>query len=76
MVVRMRHTRSHTRNRRSHHKLEAPAFSLCGKCGAQHIRHRVCSSCGTYRGRVVLNVAKKALKKEKKTKQKETEGSK
>ncbi|MBI2109515.1 MAG: 50S ribosomal protein L32 [Parcubacteria group bacterium] len=73
MVVRMRSTRSHTRNRRSHHKLMEPRFSICAKCGAKHIRHVACLSCGTYRERMVLDVAKKAIKKERKAKKRETE---
>ena len=61
MVVRMRHTRAHTRNRRSHHALVGKSFSTCVDCGAQHLSHHVCMACGKYRGRVVIDVlAKKA----------------
>lgn len=63
MSVRMRHTRAHTRNRRSHHGLEEPRFSVCSKCGAKHIRHQACMSCGTYRGRVVIDVAGQTARK-------------
>jgi large subunit ribosomal protein L32 len=56
MSVRMRHTRSHTKNRRSHHALSAPRLSTCANCGAAHLRHRVCPECGTYRGRAVIDV--------------------
>lgn len=62
MVVRMRHTRSHTGNRRSHHALTAGTMVNCGKCGAPRLRHRACPSCGEYRGRVVAG-NKKADKK-------------
>jgi large subunit ribosomal protein L32 len=58
----MRHTRSHTGNRRSHHALEKLALSKCAKCGAQHLRHRVCLACGSYRGRTVIDVVAKAEK--------------
>ncbi len=71
MVVRMRHTRSHTKNRRSHHKIMGQRLSICAGCGAKHIRHKACLSCGTYKGHTVLNVAKRALKKEQKAKEKE-----
>ena len=66
MVVRMRHTRAHTANRRSHHALKGARFTTCKDCGAQHLMHRVCITCGKYRGRVVVDVLKKTLKKTKK----------
>jgi large subunit ribosomal protein L32 len=66
MVVRMRHTRAHTANRRSHHRLTAPRLAKCADCGAMHVPHRVCMSCGKYRGRVVIDVAGAALQKAKK----------
>lgn len=62
MVVRMRHTRAHTGNRRSHHALKSLPLTTCAKCGAKHLRHRVCLSCGTYKGRVVIDVVKKTEK--------------
>ena len=63
MVVRMRHTKSHSANRRSHHALTGPRLSLCINCGAPHMRHRMCANCGTYRKREVVNVAAIAEKK-------------
>lgn len=66
MTIRMRHTRSHTRNRRSHHALTLPRLSKCVKCGALHIRHRMCTTCGSYKGRVVVDVMKKITKREEK----------
>ena len=67
MVVHMRHTKSHTANRRSHHALKVARFETCPKCNAKHLMHRVCVNCGNYRGRMVLDVLKKTLKKAKKT---------
>jgi len=67
MVVRMRHTRAHTANRRSHHALKGAQFIACKDCGAKHLMHRVCLNCGKYRGRVVVDVLKKTVKKAKKT---------
>ncbi len=66
MVVRMRATRSHRNNRRSHHALQVVRLSKCEKCGAMHRRHTVCMNCGTYRGKNVLDLAAKAATKAKK----------
>jgi len=65
MVVRMRHTRAHTANRRSHHALEGARLSKCVKCEALHLRHQVCVSCGTYRGKTVMKLVKTMAKLEK-----------
>lgn len=65
MVVRMRHTRAHTANRRSHHALDGARLSKCVKCEALHLRHVVCTTCGTYRGKAVLSLAKTMAKTEK-----------
>ena len=66
MVVRMRHTRAHTANRRSHHGLDESRFTTCKDCGAKHLMHRVCTSCGKYRGRVIIDVLKKKVRASKK----------
>jgi large subunit ribosomal protein L32 len=72
MVVRMRHTKSHTANRRSHHALKSSSFVKCTNCGALKKKHTVCKACGFYRGRLVLDLVKKIEKKQNKTKAKET----
>ncbi len=71
MVVRMRHTRSHTRNRRSHHALEDKALSLCSNCGKPKMRHYLCQNCGKHRGREVMDIIGKMAKKEAKKKEKQ-----
>lgn len=63
MVVRMRHTRAHTGNRRSHHALTAPTVTLEKESGLPHLRHRASPFTGRYRGKVAIDVAKKAEKK-------------
>lgn len=62
MVVRMRHTRAHTGNRRSHHALEASNLNACPSCKAMCLPHRVCDACGSYKGKVVIKVKAKVKK--------------
>lgn len=71
MTVRMRHTRSHTKNRRSHHALANPALSK-DESGNFHLRHRMSVSSGSYRGRKVVDLSAKLEKRAKKMKAKET----
>ena len=72
MVVRMRSTKSHTGNRRSHHALKSLNFAKCENCSVLKRRHTVCAACGFYRGMKVLDLVKKAEKKQKKMKAKAT----
>lgn len=60
MVVRMRHTRAHTANRRSHHALKAANLVECKNCKALKTPHMVCDACGFYRGKKVITVKTKA----------------
>lgn len=73
MSVRMRHTRAHTANRRSHHALIAGRLSTCSNCKAMKARHQMCSNCGMYRGRIVVDVKAGIAKKEDKRKAKLSE---
>lgn len=61
----MRHTRSHTKNRRSHHALSKPALTK-DEAGNVHLRHRVSKATGTYRGRKVVDLSAKLEKRAKK----------
>lgn len=70
MSVRMRHTKGHTGNRRSHHALEEPRLAKCANCQAMHVLHTVCDQCGTYRGRKVVDVEANLAKKMERRKQK------
>ena len=36
--------------------LKLPQISSCPKCGEAYVPHRVCPSCGTYKGRQVLTI--------------------
>lgn len=71
MTVRMRHTRSHTGNRRSHHALRRVQLAKCRHCGYLIRPHTVCINCGKYQDRQVIDVLAKLTKKEKKKKEKE-----
>lgn len=70
MVNRMRHNRSQRGSTRSHHALTAQGLSVCPDCKAKRINHKVCTNCGKYNGRVVIDVMAKTIKKEKKLKAK------
>lgn len=69
MVVRMRHTRSHTKNRRSHHALQSPALGK-DAAGNAYMRHRLNPTTGKYKDRQVLDMGARALKKAKKVSKK------
>jgi len=62
----MRHTRGHTRNRRSHHALSAISLSLCSNCGQPNPTHTMCKNCGYFKGKMIVNkmakIDKKAVK--------------
>lgn len=67
MVIRMRHTRAHTANRRSHHALKTKNLVPCQKCDTLREQHTVCHNCGDYNGRTVvakLTKTEKIAKKE------------
>ncbi len=55
----MRHTRGHTRNRRSHHALKATDLSLCSNCGQPNLKHIMCKNCGFFNGKMIVNMQAK-----------------
>ncbi len=71
MVVRMRHTRAHTKNRRSHHGLKDQNLSTCSHCGAAHRPHHMCLECGYYNGRQIMDVAAEKARRDARIKAKE-----
>lgn len=60
----MRHTRSHTNNRRSHHALKGKVIVKDKESGALRLPHRLDETTGMYRGKQIL--PKKEVKAEKK----------
>jgi large subunit ribosomal protein L32 len=55
-VPKKRVSRSRRNNRRSHDALRAPTLTTCPECGSRTLAHTVCSECGTYKGKQVLEV--------------------
>jgi large subunit ribosomal protein L32 len=56
-VPKYRTSASKRNMRRSHHALKAPGMSICPECQEVKKPHTVCSSCGHYKGKHVLDVA-------------------
>ncbi len=53
-VPKRRTSRAKRDKRRSHDAIGQPARSVCPQCKEPKLPHRVCPSCGTYRGREVI----------------------
>ena len=59
-------TKSSKRRRASHFALDRQILSFCPKCKRAVLPHHVCSFCGTYKDREILEIKlKKGKKKEK-----------
>ncbi len=52
-------SKSRRDKRRSHHALKAPSLTPCPECGEMKQQHIVCSQCGMYKGRQVIQVKEK-----------------
>lgn len=65
---RRRHSKARGRRRRTHWKLEAPGLTKCPKCHSMKLSHRLCPVCGNYKGRLVIDLEAKRIKKEEKKK--------
>lgn len=51
-----KHSRSRRNRRRAHDALTLNHLVVCENCGEYRQAHRVCASCGTYRGETVIEV--------------------
>ena len=50
-VPKRRISRTRRDKLRTHWKLRAPAIATCASCGQPSRPHRICKSCGQYKGR-------------------------
>ena len=64
MSVRMRHTSSHTKNRRSHHALKNTNLIKDKETGALRLPHRIDEATGMYRGQQIVTKKEVKAKKE------------
>lgn len=53
-VPKRKTSRSRRGMRRAHKHLTAPSISVCPRCKAPKLPHRICPNCGTYRGKEFL----------------------
>ena len=42
--------------RRAHDFITAPQTTVCSKCGAAILTHRICPECGYYRGKQAIEI--------------------
>ena len=49
-------SKSRKRLRRGHDKAAVIAHQACPRCGSAKLPHRVCSTCGYYRGKKMVEV--------------------
>jgi large subunit ribosomal protein L32 len=55
-VPKRKSSKMRIRQRKAHHRAAVATVSPCPNCGAPRRAHRVCPSCGQYRGRQVLTI--------------------
>ena len=60
-----RRSRSKARRGRAHQALKNVSLSKCQKCGKSVRPHRACSFCGVYKGKEVIKIKGKRVKKQK-----------
>ncbi len=57
MAVPKKKTSKSKRNmRRSHHALSSVKSMECTACGERKLAHHICSKCGDYKGRIVIDI--------------------
>jgi large subunit ribosomal protein L32 len=62
MAVPKKRTSSARRDRRrAHDAVPAPRLNQCPQCHSPRLSHRACPTCGTYRGREVIDLEEPSL---------------
>ncbi|MGE4169447.1 MAG: 50S ribosomal protein L32 [Candidatus Margulisiibacteriota bacterium] len=61
-VPKRRRSKSKSRIKTAHWKLDMPQLRPCPSCGALSVPHRACQACGTYKGRQVIPAKQKKTK--------------
>lgn len=70
-VPRHSHTRSKVGKTRMHKFIKGVYLNICPKCKKPILSHTVCTNCGFYKGKEVINVLASLTKKDKKIREKE-----
>lgn len=59
------------KNKRMHLHIASSTLVSCPKCGKPVLAHTLCQNCGTYRGKMLVDVMANLTKKEKKQKKRD-----
>ena len=51
-------SKTRTRTRRSHHRLETTNYAVCPKCSQAKLPHAACNNCGYLNPNITLKLAK------------------
>ncbi len=54
-----KHSRARRDKRRANWKVSPFDISSCPECNQPKLPHQVCPSCGSYKGRIVVNIKEK-----------------
>jgi large subunit ribosomal protein L32 len=63
-VPKRRHSKSRKRKKRTHKKIKQNTLVKCKHCGRLKQPHKACPHCGYYRGKKVIEIARKKKKEE------------
>lgn len=58
-VPKQRHSQGRTNRKRAQYKQVPKTLVECKNCGKSKTAHRICSNCGTYKGRGAVDTMKK-----------------